>query len=386
MTISEVRHERRGDGDDALRWLRDALWAPEADVELLAVGREDPRATWLARPTGTAPELLVPVGPRRASAAVSRRFWDGMPASRRARQWLGEAGLHTGVAQRVWPGRVALVGADTDLEDPDRSLLARLAVVLDQARLLAAVTARPGHYNGKPVLQLFSTGGDPLAFAKVAVDELTEGYVRNELEWLARAGGAPAPLRVPGVLAEVDWRGRTVAVLEPLELPRRPAPGAPGLREALDAAVLTLGPVGEVAVGETTPVRQADGDLADLRRLVVGRHDGAVVEVGPWHGDLSPWNRVTRGHQVLLWDWELAGEGLPVGSDRRHERVMVATHLLGWSADAALGLLDPGEPAAAVYLLEMARRDALVRRSGRVDVHHGLGEAAARRLRRGLSR
>jgi len=388
VTTVEAARVHRDEPPGALAWIRAALWSPEADVRLVPVDRGDPRAGWLARPDGTDPELLVPLGPARAAGAVSRRFWDGMPPSRRARQWVGEAALRTGLAQRLWPGRVAVLGAAADLADPDRSLLARLAVVLDQPALLAAVTARPRHYNAKPILQLFDPDGRAVAFAKVAVDDVSESYVRTEVEWLERAAGAAAPLRAPRLLAAPDWQGRPVAVLEPLELPRLPRRARGWAREAVAEAVAGLGPRSIVAVADSGPVRRVRADtagaedprLAALADTVVAAHGGASVEVGPWHGDLSPWNTASRHDEVLVWDWEMAGEGMPLGSDLRHEAVMVATHLRGHSAAAALAPLDVEDPAVALYLLELARRDRHAARAGRTDAEHGLGPAAAARL------
>lgn len=359
MSTAEVTREGPAGPADALGWIRRALWTPDADVDLVPVDARDPRATWLARDA----ELLVPLGSRRAAAGVSRRFWDGMPATRRARQWLGEAALRTGAAQRLWSGRVALVGADADLDDPDRSLLARLAVLLDCPRVLAAITARPTQYNGKPVVMLFDPDGTPLAFAKVAVDDATERYVRTEVEWLQRAATAEAPLRAPALLASCEWQGRPVAVCEPLPLPRLPRRPV-GVADA----IARLGEVVDAPLAERGPVARADTELADLVATV---HGDAVVRFGAWHGDLSPWNTATRGGRVLVWDWEMAGDDMPLGSDLRHARVMVATHLGGRSAVQALAGLDVTDPATAAYLLELTRRDD----------QHGLGLAAADRLR-----
>ncbi len=388
MRTVEVPRVHRDGPPGALDWIRDALWTADADVQLLPVGREDPRATWLARPDGRDPELLVPLASDRAAGAVSRRFWDGMSPGRRARQWLGEAALRTGLARRAWPGRVALVGAASDLADPDRSLLAHLAEVLGQPHLLAAVTARPAHYNAKPVLQLFSPEGRLIAFAKVSVDDVSEGYVRTEADWLERAAGAAAPLRAPRLLATPRWQGRPVAVLEPLALPRVPRRTAGWAREAVAAAVAGLGPPEILPVAASGPVRRSrdeaerhgDETLATLVDEVLARHGGRVVEVAPWHGDLSPWNTASRRNEVLVWDWELAGEAMPVGSDLRHEAVMVATHLRGHLAGAALAPLDVDDPAVALYLLELVRRDRGASRAGRVDAEHALGAAAAARL------
>jgi hypothetical protein len=353
----------RSQGQTALAWLRDALWAPDADVAYEPV---DAGGDWLARPASGSPELLVPLGSRRAAAAVSRRFWDGMPLSRRARQWVGEAVLRSGLAEWRWPGRVALVGEP----DPGHSLLTALAAHLDAGPLLAAITLRPQAFNGKPILQLFDERGTPVAFAKVAVDDLTAEYVATEAEWLRRAERLAGPVRAPRLLDLLDWQGRPVALLEPLDLPRLPRRRAPLPVEAIaDLGERRTATVAEVAAG---PV--------DLIDLLLDRHGDAPVEVGGWHGDLSPWNTATRGGRLLVWDWELAGDDLPVGTDRVHHEVMVATHLRGVSADDALAALEPGVERD-LYLLELVRRDRRADRLGRPDPERRLGDAADRCLR-----
>lgn len=388
MTTSATRTNRELGTVDVLAWLRAALWSPDADVALVPVDRADRTATWLARPTGADPELLVPLSSRRAAAGASRRFWDGMPATRRGRQWAGEIALRSGLAQRAWPGRVAVLGAAADLEDPERSLIARLAADLDKGPLSAAVTARPSQYNAKPVLALFDGHGRVVAFAKVAVDAVSEAYVRTEITWLKRAAAAPPPLRSPRLLATVEWQDRPVAVLEALALPRLPRRRPGWADDAVIAAIVGLGPVERRVVTDTGPVVRAradaqlaaDDELTAAVDAVVEAHPEVEVEVGVWHGDLSPWNTASRRHEVLVWDWELAAEGMPLGSDRRHAAVMVATHLDGRTASDALDGVDAGDPAVALYLIELVRRDREARRSGRNDAFAQMGDAALRRL------
>ena len=409
MTLSAERNERQEQRQeqrqDALAWLRSALWHHDADVAYVPVGAGDPAARWLARPDAEAPELLVPAAPRRASAAVSRRFWDGMPARRRARQWVGEAVLRSGLAQRLWPGRVALVGADADTDDPERSVLAALAAHLDLGPLLVAVTLRPEAYNGKPILQLFRSDGTAVAFAKVAVDDITAEYVRTEVDWLRRAVALPGPVRAPGLLGALDWHGRPIAVVEPLALPRLPRRRRPdGLARAV-TDIAALGEQGDVAAAHSGVIarcrrEEADrptGDgFAELVDAVVDDHGDTTLAVGAWHGDLSPWNTATDGSGLLVWDWELAADGLPVGADLLHHHVMVASHLGGVDADTAVGavldgrvpeLAAVGVPSARhaavrdLYLLEQVRRDRRSDLQGRPDPTRRLGDAAGRRLR-----
>jgi hypothetical protein len=390
VAVSAERKQLQEAEVDAFEWLRRALWAPEADVAYATVDRADPAARWLCRSADGIPELLVPLGSARAAAAVSRRFWDGMPVTRRARQWVGEAALRTGLAERLWPGRVALEGADADLDDPERSLVAALAAFLDRGPLLVAITLRPQAFNGKPILQLFDATGEPLAFAKVAVDDLTAEYVATEADWLRRAAALASPLRAPELLDELSWQGRPVAVLEPLRLGRRRRRPVVTLDQTV-AAVADLGdrqwlPAGESGVVKRCHTELADGPddgFADVLDVVQRRHGATEVEVGGWHGDLSPWNTATAGRRLLVWDWELAGDGLPVGSDRLHHEVMRATHLDGLDADAAFARLDAQPVVRDLYLLELVRRDRRADWRGRPDPSRRLGEAAARLLRSG---
>lgn len=387
MATTEATGRVDATTDRALEWLRAALWAADADVDLRPVDAADPRATWLARPDAEAPALLVPLGSDRAAAATARRAWDGMPARRRLRGWAGEAFLRSGLARRTWPGRVALLAADPDLHDPDRSLVARLAAHLGEGPLLVAATLRPGAFNGKPVLQLFTGAGRPLAFAKVAVDDLTAGYVENEVHWLRRAARAAGPLRAPRLLDRLPWLGRPVALLEALALPRVPR-RRPGWADArVIQAVADLGDRRCTTVARSGGLERcraaaglADDGFAELVDGVVARYGDAEVEVGAWHGDFSPWNTASAGRRLLVWDWELAADGMPVGADGLHRAIQLETHVGGAAARDALTGASPLSPAAtALYRLELVRRDREAALAGRPDEWHGLG-AAARRL------
>jgi len=59
------------------------------------------------------------------------------------------------------------------------------------------------------------------------------------------------------------------------------------------------------------------GRLIDLTALLE-RYGAEQVEIGMWHGDLTPWNTATNRGITSIWDWEFADAGRPVGFDAMH--------------------------------------------------------------------
>ena len=92
------------DARGALGWLRAVLWAADVDVEFVPGPHGD--ATYLAEPSTSAPELLVPSAPARAVAAVSRRSSDARSLTGRLRTGAVEAVAATGLIPRLAPDRL----------------------------------------------------------------------------------------------------------------------------------------------------------------------------------------------------------------------------------------------------------------------------------------
>jgi len=299
-------------------------------------------------------------------------------------------------------------------DEPVASLEAHVSSVLD-TEVLLGLSVGPSRANQKPVLQAVTPDGRTPAYVKLGIDPLTRELVRGEAEALAAYWNAPGDeearsVRAPRVLHHGTWRGLEVLVLEAVR-PRRA--GLTGLlahrrrrtTEPVAAMAELAGRPGTVrarlcgdgAAPESpmakaahrfweriaeTPAALHDAEQAAAFAAAVdavkARYGDAEPVFGAWHGDWTPWNMVWDGDQVLLWDFERFALGVPVGADLAHYRLQsvlrdggqaAAEALLarpGWAAGPSVeGVPDAGavndpEVVAAAYLLELARRWALI--------------------------
>jgi hypothetical protein len=382
----------------ALGWLRTVLWAPDVEVAFVA-GAEGDRV-FLAEPSAADPELLVPADPPAATAAVSRRASDARSPLARLRSGTVEAVATTGLIPRLAPGRLLSLRSGPGADDPTRSLPARVASLLGLDDSVYAVTLGRERYNRKPVLTMFDGSGRLVAFAKAGADAFTDGAVVNEARWLRAIADRAAPgFEAPSVVWSGCWRDHALLVTTPVRPPRLPVRLSVARPPAgLVAAIAEVATTAVTAVGSTAVIVEAravaDDLLAAARGRVLDRHGDTAVRTGLWHGDLSPWNLASRRNRSpLVWDWEAAAPGRPVGADRAHCAVMVATHLKGRTATEAIAALDEADigdgqtdPAARraaldLYLLDVARRDLEIVADGvRPSLLPGIGTAALHRL------
>lgn len=291
--------------DNTRAWLDDVLGG-------FGDGESTP---YLCRPSVDDPQLLVPLRSRAAAAASMRRHHDARTPREVAIGAAAEVAARLGVLQKA--------GGDV-AELPQYRAVDELARMLGEARIVAAIGAGPPRRNRKPVMQLLRPDGSTVGFAKVGWSDLTRELVTNEAHWLrAVAGRLPSELEAPRVLLHEEVGGNDVVVTTPLIVrPRLKTP-----EPVADDVVLALG---RCLGTETTTVRQsiehtglADSAAAgsiDVGRLLE-RHGDVAIEVGLWHGDFTPWNMATTPAARLLWDWEFAGDGRPIGFDLIHREL-----------------------------------------------------------------
>ncbi|MFV0257216.1 MAG: hypothetical protein ACK5PP_02040 [Acidimicrobiales bacterium] len=282
------------------------------------------------------------------------------------------------------------------LDLPPFALVAALQRTLGEPKLVAAVTLGPLRRNRKPVLQLIRPDGITVGFAKVGWSPMTAALVDAEAAALRRmAGRLPADHTIPAVIHHGPWRDGSVVVLTSVT----GGDGGPGsLLAALrrrrggtgdDTTTPPLAAtIAAIASVDAEPGR-AVADLAvfqEWRRLeataplypglaldaVISVHGRTRLDVGWWHGDLTPWNRWRGGGSVVVWDWELAGPGRPVGADALHHHFELhrrtdGDHRSALDAvvDAAPDLLagvgvDP-EPAVVAATIDLYLCDLLAR-------------------------
>ncbi len=278
-------------------------------------------------PGESRPRLLVPAT-RRAAATAARRY--GEPGSRTGR--LRAAALSFGLSAGL--GRAALRSRLRIHAPPGASTIETYLSQVLARNVRVSMHLGPARANRKPVLQVLSTGGETVGFAKVGISELTRELVLAEHRALTRISQAGlASVATPEVLHLGRWRGLDVLVLGalPVWLPRRPLPadqlaaamaevaGLGGLRqEKLAGGDYLAGLCGRL--GTADPGADRDALRTALRTLEADAGD-AVLDYGHWHGDWTPWNMASTHQGLLLWDWERFTGGVPAGFDALHHRL-----------------------------------------------------------------
>ncbi|GAA1783113.1 hypothetical protein [Actinomadura chokoriensis] len=333
----------------------------------------------LLAPGARRPRILLPAD--RAAAVAALRAY-GRVESRAAR--LVTAGLigslRGGVARAV-----LRQGVRVEVPDGAETVETYLSEALGRP-VCAALYARPaGRANDKPVLQALSpgSGGPPVAFVKVGVNELTGRLVRAEAAALARLPRvAGAVVRAPEVLHAGTWRGLHILALTPLptwepERPVTPDLLAAALREIAEAAGTERLRLADSPYwtalrdrAEALPGEAADRLRAALAAIGERQGDAELV-FGSWHGDFTPWNTGGADGRLLVWDWERFATGVPVGFDALHHRLQRAVsdpaadpaRAAADCVHGAAGTLAPFAAAperaalvARLYLAELAAR------------------------------
>ncbi len=201
------------------------------------------------------------------------------------------------------------------------ALVEQLADVLGEPELIPSVGLGPPRRNRKPVVQLLRPDGHTVGFAKVGWSPFTTELIDNEAHWLQHVEGRmPAGTSAPPVLLSQRFDDVHVVVTAPVSTPalaRRKGP----LSFATLAAIARLGTTTDCAVSELIMIeefkRLAVDEVVDLDGLFDDRRE-TTIELGMWHGDLTPWNTATHGSTTGIWDWEFSADHRPVGFDALH--------------------------------------------------------------------
>jgi hypothetical protein len=290
------------------------------------------------------PPLLVPAEQHVAAAAVHHFSAQRSRAARMATKMFSLL-LVSGFSDVVFRGRVRV-----DALAPAETIETYLADVLGQD-LKVSMYLGPPRANRKPVLQLLTPLGEPVAFAKVGINPLTRRLVRTEraaLDRLDRAG--IADISLPRVLHHNRWNGFEVLVLSvvPVWMRHQPLPPA-RLTAAMKAVAQVDGLRSEPLLGSAYLGRLRDR-LAEADRgpdqdaltwalnTLADRAGQTVLAYGAWHGDWAPWNMASTKRGLLVWDWERFTPGVPLGFDALHYRLQ---------ADLGPGHRDPLTAATA---------------------------------------
>jgi hypothetical protein len=356
-------------------------------LDVLYPGREGSYVTeYLVVPHARRPRLLVPARDRRLAAAAVRRYAEPQSRLARLKRDAVVAALRTGMSAVLLRDRLRVAGGDGPADTVDGYLRG----VLD-ADVHLSVHIGPARANRKPVLQLLSTDGQTVGFAKLGTSTLTRALVKAETTALTALRHADLPtLTVPHVLHAGRWRDHEVLVQSALPVwqPRTPltAPRlATAMREVATccgtrrAQLRDSGYWARLHTRLTAIAEHPEGlallDAGERVATTAGRVD---LTYGAWHGDWAPWNMASLPDTVLVWDWERFSTGVPLGFDALHHALQLgiaatpargsgsatAAHAVGAMVAAAPELLLPFgvvhrqavEVTALLYLIDLAAR------------------------------
>lgn len=333
----------------------------------LGTSEDAPSGRYLARPSAEDPQLLIPLDSPQVSRRALVRHHDDRSRRDRVVSGIAQSVALAGQLHRA-PGEV--------VELPGTEVVSRAQSLLGIGELWPAITMGPRRRNRKPVLQLITPDGHLAGFAKVGWSELTRELVENEAIWLTRIQGtiplsleAPIPLGLDDLAATETAEKRVMALATGLALPFHLRPNRP-LRRAPIIALARSGGSAHVKAGRLDHVSEQLRLLPqELAQRFLELHGDATVEVGLWHGDLTPWNMASGGGITRVWDWEFADENRPVGFDLLHRTFERTRRQGAGRTDAALRevvatapneLVPLGQPSDTVvdlYLIELLHRE-----------------------------
>ena len=315
--------------ESTVEWLNRLLGGSVASKD--AASGSSTQVEYLYRPNAAHPTLLIPIGHRAVTASALRRFHDSrtkqMTAINLASPFIG----HAHVARRVG-GEVR--------RHPQFELIDYLAMKLGEPALFASVILGPKRRNRKPVIQLIRPDGIVVGFAKLGWSDLTKRLVQNECEILRSTEATfPHPIQAPRVLLEETTPdGRQIVVTSAVQngpFARRKGPLSLdfvlSLARSLSGGML---PISQLPYADMWRQNSIVGPFVDRAISVHGAD--SRLEVGLWHGDLTPWNTSTTRRKMAIWDWEFAGKDRPIGFDLLHDVFETHRRTEGTDLDAAL--------------------------------------------------
>ncbi len=358
---------------------------PQSELEWIIEGLggtvEGPMQEFLCRPNATEPQLLIPTKPNKVALASMRRFHDGKSRKERIEGIAGQVIGAVGLLKHA-PGEA--------LSLPPFRLIERLARDLGEPHLIPTISLGPRRRNRKPVVQLTRPDGVVVGFAKIGWSDLSRQLTRNEGLWLTRVENKlPTGVTAPSVLLQIgedEWD----LDLEVLVSGALRVSAASGRTTALDSELALA--IAKIWPGGTSEFQNLGclklwhkSPIAAMVPLdeMIAKHRGKPVELGMWHGDLTPWNTASTTGKLLIWDWEFADEDRPIGFDMLHmafELVRRAPdggeqaavdHILANAAEILRPANAPVEAVVDLYLCELLARETRLAGEGWRPEHLG---------------
>ena len=353
--MSGIDEDPLGASGAGLRQVVEAIWSPARAGVTVTIGSRRTVHTpcverYLVLPHPRRPRLLLPAG----DLPAARRAVGAYRGLRTAKAEAWSVAIRAGTLSTPVGARLL---AELRVYDGGngRRLLPELARLLDVDGLRAMLAVREAGPHTKPTVGLLDDTGRPLAYAKVGCSPQTDAMVRTEAATLREIAGRLPSITTPALLAETEWLGHPVGVLEPLPREARRLTTEPFDMVSTLREVAASGRPHESTLRESgyadrlsrrlTAVEAADPDVvAALRDWLaeVVRSD-AVLPFGRSHGDWVSWNLGTADGRVVAWDWERSVPDAPVGFDACHWYFQRAREKAGLEAGvAAVDEIAPG--------------------------------------------
>lgn len=349
-------------------------------ITLEPVGEGSAMDSLVIIPSLDNPRILLPAGQRKAASASLQRYSADLGIATRLQRLLAAQ------AMRVWGPRTPIVRHQLRVaQGINQGLVAFLSESLGQP-VMFSMTIGKARANRKPILQLFSTSGESLGFAKVGSNEFTARLVRQEAQTLRELGEQRLEhLELPNVLHSGSWEGiellvmgtlPTTALAPPRRLARLRARAEGELDRMFFAGCKPLGSSLWLANWlSAAKQNESPSPLWQRWRIALeqleSRYGSAQLEFSATHGDWTAWNMADYRGRLQVWDWERFATNVPAGFDRLHYAVHEAFGRSGVSERtllAALGEAKRGEELlAACYLADLAGRYLLGEREQQVQ-------------------
>lgn len=289
-------------------------------------------ARYVAVPSLSNPRALLAMdAPQSAWRTALEQHANGAASrSARAIARLLQISSYLGLNATLFRDRLALVTTGNQATAPLHEFLSE---ILGRNDFVTNLRIAPGRPNSKPVVQVVSTDGKALAFAKFGWDGLTKRLIRHEAATLGQLGTQVclSGLHVPQVIWSGDWNGLETLVLAPLEGMGKTPWHAADVPVAASIALSGARPRTRsrleesnfwrrvaIEVERVTPrMEPKTGQILFAARAAIQERWGDVeLHCGQGHGDWIPPNISIRYDGACnVWDWERSEPDVPLGLD-----------------------------------------------------------------------
>jgi len=314
-------------------------------------------------PARGTPRLLLP-NTQAAMATALKSFVGG-------HRWARFAPTVLGIVSKT-AGSTAVLSRDVSLMSdgaqhaPIRDLFSS---VLGRDDFELAFRLSVGRPNAKTVAMAISAAGEPLCFAKVGSEDMTNSLVEYETKVLQHFAHRDLGVAIPKVLHASRWAGdHHVLITEPLLLSplKRSATVAHRASDTftssspMETHALRDSPYWHGIVSRVDHIRSESSSramLVEALKMMDKTWGSTTFDYGFAHGDWSRANLGTINGKLVALDWERCTDNSPRGIDIAHFAILENSS----SLSNRLLDLDSIEDRTRHYLDEIGRSPLLAR-------------------------